>query len=178
MNFKSKLYMNFLILFGSIHQGSAVAKIVSVFSLAVILSPFTFLLDKLNVWHLENESYVSFVLGAIFVDHVVGSVYHAYFKRDFSLKKNGIGFVLKVFILVSAMYLFEGLNTLITEEVAFKDYTVMTLRIFVFGYPAGSAIGNIYVMSGKKFPPVSFMDKLKKYTGSTKKEDPNEESQV
>ena len=134
--------------------------------MALMVSPLTWLLDKLSIWHLENETYVTFVVGAIVVDHLLGSAYHAFWKRDFSLKLNVTGLILKLFIVVSVGYLFEGLNMLMAHESVLKDYTVMVLRLMVFLYPAGSAFGNSYEMTGRKFPPVGFMDKLKQFSES------------
>lgn len=153
-------------LLSCIHKGTAFAKTISLLGMALMVSPLTWLLDKLSIWHLENETYVTFVVGAIVVDHLLGSAYHAFWKRDFSLKLNVTGLILKLFIVVSVGYLFEGLNMLMAHESVLKDYTVMVLRLMVFLYPAGSAFGNSYEMTGRKFPPVGFMDKLKQFSES------------
>ncbi len=149
------------------HHGTALSKLYSIFSLALFISPLTWLLDRLSIWHLENEAYVTFVVGAIVVDHLLGSAFHAFWKKDFSLKLNVTGLMLKLFIVVCMGFLFEGLNTLMAQESILKDYTVMVLRLMVFLYPAGSAFGNSYEMTGRTFPPVGFMEKLKQFSQST-----------
>lgn len=148
------------------NKGGGIAKFCSILSASIMLSPISFIGEKLYDWRIENEAYMGFVIGAIIVDHILGSMYHAFWKRDFSLKKNLLGFLVKVIILISMMYLFEGLNTLMAEQSILKDYTKMILRMMVFLYPAGSAFGNTYEMTGKKFPPVGFMDKLKQFSES------------
>lgn len=153
-------------LLAMIHKGGFVSKLFSIMALAFALSPITYLLDKFSTWQIANEDYVSFVVGAIVVDHLLGSVYHAFWKRDFSLRKNLVGLMLKLFIIITMAYLFEGLNALMSEKSILKDYTIMILRLMVFLYPAGSAFGNSYEMTGRKFPPVGFMEKIKQFSES------------
>ena len=161
--------MNYILyLLGILHTGSLLMKLKSSITLAIILSPITWVLDRLCSWHLDNHEYVSFVVGAIAIDHFLGTIYHAFYKRDFSIKKNLGGLLVKLVIVVTVGYLFEGLNTLMVHDSILKDYTVMVLRLMVFLYPASSAFGNSYVMTGRKFPPVGFMDKLKQFNQTIK----------
>lgn len=131
--------------------------------LALAISPLTWVLEKLGEWHLDNATYVSFVIGAIAVDHILGSIYHAFFARDWSIKKNIKGLLIKLLIVVSIGYLFEGLDGLMVSSVV-KEYTIMVLRLMVFLYPASSAFHNSYTMTGQKFPPMAFMEKLKRFS--------------
>ena len=149
-----------------INKGSILFQIKAVFMCSIVLSPLTWLITKLTDWQLANSSYVSFVLGAIAIDHLLGTVYHAFYLRDFSMKKNVSGLLVKLMLVVCMGYLFEGLDSLMIEESILKDYTVMVLRLMVFLYPAGSAFANSYEMTGRKFPPVGFMEKLKQFSKS------------
>lgn len=147
-----------------IHKGNLLVKMKYAFVASFYLSPFTFVINKITEWHLNNAAYASLVLGAIIIDHFVGTVYHAFFKRDFSMRKNITGLMIKIFVVIAMAYLFEGLNILMSQESILKDYTVMVLRLMVFLYPAGNAFGNTYEITGKKFPPVGFMNKLKQFS--------------
>lgn len=133
---------------------------------SLMISPITWILERLNEWHIGNSDYVAFVIGAIAIDHILGSMYHAFWLRDFSMKKNIYGLITKLVIVLCVGYLFEGLDALMVESSILKDYTVMVLRLMVFLYPASSAFQNSYEMTGKKFPPMAFMEKLKKFSES------------
>lgn len=148
------------------HKGQILIQIKSLLMLSLMISPLTWVMDKLLHWQLQNESYVGFVVGAIVVDHLLGIIYHAFYARDFSMKKNISGLLRKLVIVVTVGYLFEGLDHLMTADSILKDYTVMVLRLMVFLYPAGSAFTNSYLITGKKFPPLAFMTKLKEFSKS------------
>lgn len=106
-------------------------------------------------------------MGAMVVDHLLGTLFHAFWRRDFSAWKNIKGLLLKLTIVVTVGYLFEGLNTLMVEQSILKDYTIMVLRLMVFLYPAMSAFKNSYIMTGKRFPPMALMEKLEKFAEGT-----------
>lgn len=59
--------------------------------------------------------------------------------------------------------LFEGLS-FITQDtgIVIATLTVVT-RLIVFLYPAVSAWQNIYIVSGEKFPPKAWMDRLNSF---------------
>lgn len=131
--------------------------------MALALSPLTWIIEKLGQWQVDNSTYVSFVIGAIAVDHILGSIYHAFFARDWSIKENVKGLLIKLLIVISIGYLFEGLDGLMVSSIL-KEYTIMVLRLMVFLYPATSAFHNSYAMTGQKFPPMAFMEKLKRFS--------------
>ncbi|WP_281991400.1 hypothetical protein [Aquimarina aggregata] len=146
-----------------IHKGTLIAKVKSLLSLSLSLSPFAYGIEKITNWTLENEAYVVFVLGAIVVDHILGSAKHLFVQRDFSLKENLIGLIKKVGLVITVGFLFEGVNYIVQGESFVKNYTIIVLRLAVFLYPAGSAFWNSYIITNGKFPPVGFIDAIKKF---------------
>ena len=140
------------------------AKLKMLAIISLTITPFVWLLEKLTAWHMENGDYALFVLTAVAIDHLLGTAYHAFWKRDFSIKKNLSGLLVKTMIVVSVGYLFEGLNTLLVGASLIKSYFVISLRLMVFLYPAGSAFTNSYLITNKKFPPMGFMETLKKFS--------------
>ena len=140
------------------------AKLKMLTIISLTITPLVWLLEKLTAWHMENSDYAIFVLTAVAIDHLLGSVYHAFWKRDFSIKKNLGGLLIKTMIVVSVGYLFEGLNTILEGSSFIKSYFVISLRLMVFLYPAGSAFSNSYLITNKKFPPMGFMETLKKFS--------------
>lgn len=147
----------------AIHVGTLTLKVKATIKLGLMVSPFALLWDKIMKWGLDNETYIFVVLGAIIVDHVLGTIKHAFIDRDFTWKQNVSGFFVKLALVVGCGFLFEGLQALIVKESIITDYLEITTRLIVFLYPAGSAFGNSSIISGGKFPPQSWLDKLKKF---------------
>jgi len=134
---------------------------------ALSISPFAWIVAQITNWYIENQFYVIWVLGAIIIDHILGSIYHKFWVKDFTFKRNLIGLVVKVGLAVTVGFLFEGMNHLITSDDSFaeaiKGWTVITLRLIVFLYPAMSALENSSHITGGKFPPTGIFKKLKAF---------------
>lgn len=134
--------------------------------LSVILTPAVYLYDKLFKWGFENQDYIMIVMGAILVDYISGTIKHIFFTKDakgkptFTFKGNAIGIVLKIGLAVSGGFLFEGLSHLTREATIIETSLQIITRVIVFMYPAISAWENIYIVSGEKFPPKKWMEKL------------------
>lgn len=146
-----------------IHIGSWLMKIKATIKVGVLISPFIFAIGKLNIWVIANIDYISIVLGAIAIDHVLGTIKHGFFLRDFTIKKNLVGVMTKIGLVIACGFLFEGLNVLVHRDTVIKDYLTITTRIIVFLYPAGSAFSSSSVISGGKFPPMGWMEKLRRF---------------
>ena len=147
-----------------IHKGVFLVKIKSSFSLALAISPIAYFAGKIADWTMMNEAYVVFVLMAIAIDHFLGTIIHFFIKRDFSIKKNIIGLLVKIGMVVSIGLLFEGINEMMKQDESFIiSYFVVVLRLTVFMYPAGSAFMNSAIITKGKFPPIGWMNKLKKF---------------
>lgn len=145
-----------------IHAGTLIVKLKATVKLGLMLSPIMFIWDKLSKWGVDNSEYITFVLIAIAIDHILGTFKHLALMQ-FSLKRNIVGLLTKLGLVVACGFLFEGLNVIVTRETLVKDYLIITTRLIVFLYPAGSAFGNSTFLSGGKFPPQAWLDKLKKF---------------
>lgn len=146
-----------------IHIGSLSIKLQAAAKLGLCLSIPAFIFEMVVKWGVNNSDYVGFCLLAIMIDHVLGTIRHLFIDRDFTIKKNIKGMVIKIGLVVSVGLLFEGLNVIVKNDSIIKEYIVMTTRLMVFLYPAGSAFGNSSILSGGKFPPTAWIDKLKKF---------------
>lgn len=153
----------FLLQFVNIADGDLSAKLSGALKVSLIISPFLFVWDKIVKWGIPNQDYILIVLMAILLDWFFGIIKHLQ-KRTFSFKKNALGLVLKIALTVGAGMLFEGLNSIVKDS---ADIVVLSLsiitRVIVFLYPAVSAWQNIYVVSGEKFPPKAWMDRINKF---------------
>lgn len=127
---------------------------------SLILTPFVLIWEKITNWSINNSDYILIVMGAILVDYIFGTIKHIWFTKDFTFKGNAIGLIMKLGLAVAGGFLFEGLSYLTKEsEILFETLKIIT-RIIIFMYPAMSAWENLYIVSGEKFPPKAWMDKL------------------
>ena len=153
----------FLLQFVNIADGDLPTKLSGALKISLIISPFIFVWDKIVKWGIPNQDYILIVLMAILLDWFFGIWKHLE-KRTFSFKKNATGLILKIALTVGAGMLFEGLNSIVKDS---ADIVVLSLiivtRVIVFLYPAVSAWQNIYIVSGERFPPKAWMDKINKF---------------
>lgn len=143
-----------------IHTGSYFIKIKAVFELSLITGVFATLFDYISNWTIDNQLYIFFVFSAIVIDHLLGSIKHAFLLRDFTFKKNIAGLAIKIALAVSIGFLFEGVNHLFSSDNFLKTYIEIVLRLMVFLYPAGSAFMNSAAITNGKFPPIGWINKL------------------
>lgn len=152
-----------LLQFVNIADGDLPTKFSSALKLSLIASPFILIWDKIVKWGVSNQDYILIVLMAILLDWFFGIIKHLQ-KRTFSFKKNALGLILKIALTVGAGMLFEGLNSIVKDsaDIVVLSLTIVT-RVIVFLYPAVSAWQNIYVVSGERFPPKAWMDRINKF---------------
>jgi len=143
-----------------IHIGKHSMQAQATIKLALMTSPVVFIIEGLTKWTWDNSLYIIVVMGAIIADHLLGSIKHFFYDKDFSLKKNGTGLLIKVGMVVIGGFLFEGLKVIVDHDSILKDYLIIVTRLIVFLYPAGSAFGNMSVITNGKIPPKAFMDKV------------------
>lgn len=146
-----------------LHNGSLFLKVKSTFLLGLALSPFAYIFNKIINWGLSNQDYIYLVLGAIVIDHVLGSFYHALIKRDFTWKKNFTGIAIKISLVIMVGFVFEGLNHITKTDSFLQEYLIIVTRVSVFLYPAGSALMNSAEITGGVFPPLGWINWLKKF---------------
>lgn len=147
----------------TIHRGTFVAKIKSTLALAFATSPMAYVFEQVTKWTITNSVYVEFVLFAIIIDHLLGTIIHAFIKKDFTLKKNVIGLITKIGLAITMGLLFEGINHIVKEASFVKEYLIVVLRLTVFLYPAGSAFMNSSIITKGKFPPIGIINKIKSF---------------
>jgi len=146
-----------------IQKGVFLSKLKSSGILALTFSPFTYIIEKLTHWTLENQDFILLVFSAIAIDHIIGTAIHLFIKRDFSFKENIKGVLVKLGLVIAMVILFEGINSILKEASFIKSYLQIVLRLSVFLYPAGSAFVNTSIITKGKFPPIGWMNKLKKF---------------
>lgn len=147
----------------AIHTGSVATKIKGAFLLATSISPIAFVVNEVTNWTVTNSAYVEFVLLAIILDHILGSLIHLLVKKDFTFYENIKGLLVKTGLVVAVGLLFEGMGAIVKGESIIEDYITIVLRLLVFMYPAGSAFMNSSIITGGKFPPIGFLKKITRF---------------
>lgn len=143
-----------------IHVGKLKIQLKACVIAGALTSPIYQIIEKMQHWGYTNQEYILFVLYAIAADHLLGSAKHKWIDKDFSWKENAKGIVTKVGLVVIVGVLFEGLTVIVKGDSFIYDYLVTVLRLSVFLYPAGSALGNCSVLSGGRFPPENLLKRV------------------
>lgn len=143
-----------------IHKGKVTAKIASAIKISAPVSPFVAFLEKITLWTVANADYILWVLWAILVDWIIGVIYH-FKKKDFDWGKNAMGVSLKIGLALFAGSLFEAIPYFLKHDSIVSDLLLITTRLAIFLYPAGSAFMNMYEVTDGVFPPIGFIKKIK-----------------
>lgn len=144
-----------------LHSGlTSACKFKGTFNIATILSLPTAGIAYFSEWSLSNQSYIIGVLSCIAIDHLVGSAYHAFKIRDFTLKKNVNGLLSKLSLCAGAAILFEVIHQTVQEVSFIYDYLKIITRLIIILYPAGSAFMNMSALTNGVFPPVGWINKI------------------
>lgn len=146
-----------------LHNGSFPVKIKSLIALSVPCSAFTFLFSLITDWTCTNAKFIAGVLVCIAIDHIIGSVYHAFKLRDFTFKKNIRGLLSKLALCAAAAALFEIIHYTVKDASLIYDYLKSLTRLVVVLYPAGSAFMNMSALTNGRFPPLGWINKIKAF---------------
>ena len=160
--------MKFLLLFTFrnlllLHNGSIIIKLKSTLLLALPFSIVTWLFSEVTKWTISNSDYIAGVLTCIAIDHIVGSIYHAFKAKDFTFKKNAVGLITKLALCAGAAILFEIIHNVVKEATLVYDYLKIVTRLIVILYPAGSAFMNMSALTNGVFPPLGWVSKIKAF---------------
>lgn len=148
------------------HKGTAFLKFQSTFILAFLGAPFAFVTEGVLDWFHLNAEFISFVFGAVILDHLIGSYVHAYIKKDFTLKKNVQGFLMKTALIVAVFFIGRGMVNILGEDNLVATYFRTIMRLMVFLYPAGSALVNCSIITKGTFPPLGFIKKISQFNSN------------
>lgn len=118
------------------------------------------LLDRLFGWYIDNQVFLTMVFSAVVIDHVLGSFVHFQIKHDFSIKKNLNGLLTKGFSVCAGYVLFEMIHQIVDDVEFIAIYFKVILQLTVMLYPVLSALKNLSIITGGKFPPNAWFVKF------------------
>ena len=159
MNILKFLMLNLII----IHKGTAFLKLKSTFIISLLTYPSIVILESVGEWFDINYMYVYFVFGAVAIDHILGTYVHGWIKKDFSVKQNIKGFLIKTTLIIFVDFLGNGVVHILGDNNLMSEYFKTMMRLMVFVYPAGSALMNASIISNGDFPFVGFLKKIKRF---------------
>lgn len=146
-----------------IHKGAFLIKLSGTLKLALPLSVTAWLAESMTNWTISNKEYISGVLACIAIDHLIGSVYHAFKVRDFTIKKNAMGLMLKLTMCAGGAILFEIIQMVLHDVTFVYEYLRIIARLIIILYPAGSAFMNMSALTNGVFPPLGWIKKIKAF---------------
>ena len=121
------------------------------------------LMDKLFGWYIDNQVYMTLVFLAVAIDHIIGTFVHWQIKRDWSPKKNLFGLIRKGFAVVAGYVLFEMVHQIVDDVEFISIYFKAILQLTVMLYPVISALKNLSIITGGKFPPHIWLEKFESF---------------
>lgn len=119
--------------------------------------------EAVHKWMDVNFDYVAIALILVAVDHLLGSLVHQFYLKDFDWRKNIIGLLIKLSMVVCAGLVFEGLTHITKEQYLVYTYLKMTTRLIVCIYPGMSAMKNMRIITRGAFPPAVLVGKFEKF---------------
>lgn len=118
------------------------------------------LMDLFFGWYIDNRIFLTLVFIAVALDHIFGSWVHLAIARDFSPRKNIRGLLIKGFSVCAGYVLFEMIHQIMKDVDFIAIYFKVVLQLTVMIYPTYSALKNISIINGGKFPPKVWFDKF------------------
>lgn len=146
-----------------IHKGAFGVKLFASLKLSLPLSITAWLIESITSWTVSNKEYITGVLVCIAIDHAIGSAYHAFKVRDFTIKKNATGLMLKLTMCAGGAILFEIIQMILHDVSFVYEYLKIITRLIIILYPAGSAFMNMSAITNGVFPPLGWIKKIKAF---------------
>lgn len=131
--------------------------------LSALLSFPAAIFSDIILWATINKDYLNIILFVIAADHLLGTMVHGWWIKDFSIKKNLIGLAMKILVVIVMGGLFEGLSVLTSSQDFVFTYLKLVTRILIFLYPFRSAMLNCHIITSGKFPPKVLIDRTNKF---------------
>lgn len=147
-----------------LEQGSIFIKLSTSFVISFLISPFLYVCSSLHYYFFPEPDFIVIITIAIIVDWITGMM-KWWLRKQFDFRKMIIGLLEKVAISYFAMILFNGLGAIteLKEHPDLRSYLVLVGKLAIFFYVAGSAFNNMYFITGGKFPPVGWMNRMKNF---------------
>lgn len=122
------------------------------------LLPIAVLFKVAGIWFSDNHVFAAFFLWSLLGNMLLGAVTHirhnTFNWSDF-FGKNAI-----ILVSLTITYIFLEMLVLVLSDFPPVNYFEMTLQAMTLMYPISKIIKNIYILSGKKYPPKWLMERI------------------
>lgn len=162
MNIKEFIVDNLVLLY----KGSFSQKLLASAQLSLAPAAAVTLTERISGWYVESEFFLFCLCVVLAIDHVLGSYVHWKVYNDFTFKDNLKGLITKLSILLVGFITLSVVNKVLEPIEFFKSYFSVLVQLMVILYPGSSALTNMSVLTGGKFPPSGLLDKIKNFHNS------------
>jgi phage-related holin len=160
-------YISFL--FYTIEVDSFWRKIEASLWLGLLFSPVAYFLTLINKYILTDVSFLEILVLLLITDFVLGVVKHIKL-HTFDFKEMYVKFLVKMLVSIAGMVIANMFGIFLAnyKNPEAVNYIASTCQLMNFFYVGGSAVGSIFILSNKKFPPSMVMKRIKKYNETGK----------
>lgn len=137
-----------------------------IFAIPVSIIGWFLSLVELNV--LADTRFAESLILLLFIDLVTGIWKHLK-QKDFCWKRMYTGFLQKMVISFLGMTAFNVLGNVreLSELEGLRAYLILCGKLVNIFYVGGSAFNNMFIITGGKFPPVGWMERMKNFNRTT-----------
>jgi phage-related holin len=159
-----KIWAAILVPFAQLEYGTWFDKIQASITLTLLSSPVIWVLSALGTYVFPDRKFIGVLFVLFMADIATGIVKH-WMAHTFSFKELYTHLLLKLFVTIVGMALFNTLALVDSGDDAkvIVDYFKLAGKVFNAFYVGGSAFSNLFIITGGKFPPVGFMKRTKKF---------------
>lgn len=157
--FLNKINLSLSLLIEKFAEFGSLGKMLLVFIFSTFLSPFIYGIERFID---GNVSYVVVWAVLLTADSATGIMKH-WIAHTFSAQDFFIKATIKTFVSFCGLMVFSAFAFSFSEKSFAEEYLLLFGRIAVSVYVGESALVNMYIITGKKFPPIAFMERLKNF---------------
>ena len=147
--------------------------------LGLLFSPVAYFVSLVHKYILTDISFLEILVLLLITDFALGVVKHIKL-HTFDFKEMYVKFLLKMLVSIAGMVIANMFGIFLThyKNPEVVNYITLTCQLMNFFYVGGSAVGSIFILSNRKFPPHVVMKRIKKYNETGKMSSFTEEIKV
>ena len=159
MNIREFVLDNIVLLY----KGSFSQKLLASAQLSLAPAAAVTLTERISGWYVESEFFLFCVCVVLAIDHILDSYVHLIILKDFTFKGNLKELITKLSIISMGFIILSVINKVLEPIEFFKSYFSVLVQLMVILYPSATALTNMSVVTGGKFPPSGLLKKIKNF---------------
>lgn len=159
MNIREFILDNIVLLY----KGSFSQKLLASAQLSLAPAAAVTLTERISGWYVESEFFLFCVCVVLAIDHILDSYVHLIILKDFTFKGNLKELITKLSIISMGFIILSVINKVLEPIEFFKSYFSVLVQLMVIFYPSATALTNMSVVTGGKFPPSGLLKKIKNF---------------